>query len=294
MGLTNPRAFYGVHSVTPYSRTTGLPYGILKVLDSSSIALSGEQNELRGGSNRYPFASEDGAITSEMNLKMGEFPNFAVELFLGKAPTTSSSAETSGNVSTLTNKYGTSVVASTGLASVSVKSAKKANLKFGKYVVKAVSSTTVKVYASTDIDFGRGDDSAFADDNLSVTSAALSITTGTGTDIDDLGLTLTGGAGTIGFTTGDTATFEVRPVNTGGYSTARIGAAADVFPEFGAIIMAQARSNGELFEIDAFKVKGSGLPLGFESFSWNKPEVKAKLLYDSAKDGVFDIRHVIV
>lgn len=291
MGLSTPRSTYGIHSVSPYSRTDGLFYGIMKVLDSSSLSLSAEQNDLTGGSNKYPWASEDGAVSAEMSLKVGQMEDFMFELFLGKAPT-ATTAETSGNVSTLTNKKGTSVVAATGIASVSaIASTGPANLKFGRYVVKVITSTTVKVYASTDADFARGTDAEYADDALSVTASALTITTGADTDIAALGVKLVGGAGTIGMTVGDTATFEVRPINAK-TSVVRIGAAADVFPEFGCVIMAQSRSNGEMFEVDAFRCKASGMPIGFETFAWNKPEVKAKLLYDSVKNGVFDIRHV--
>ncbi len=291
MGLSNPRSTYGIHSASPYNRSTGLFYGTMKVLDSSSLSLTAEQNDLTGGSNKYPWASEDGAISAEMSLKVGQMEDFMFELFLGKAPT-AQSAETSGNVSTLTNKNGTSVVAATGIASVSaITTTGPANLKFGKYVVKAMSATTVKVYHSTDIDHARGTDVEYADDQLSVTASALTITTGADTNIAALGVKLVGGAGTIGMTTGDTATFEVRPINTKSMGV-RIGAAADVFPEFGCIIMAQQRSTGEMFEVDAFRCKASGMPIGFEAFAWNKPEVKAKLLYDSVKNGVFDVRHV--
>lgn len=288
MSLSNPIAVYGVHSVSPYSRTTGLFHGTLKVLDSSSIALNGEQNELRGGSNRHAWASEDGPITSEMNLKVGQMEDFMYELFLGKAPT-ALSAEASGNVSTLTNKHGTSMVAVTGLlGTITVSTA--ANLKFGRYVIIATGAAAFDIYMSSDIDHTRGTDTEFTTDDLKVASVT-GVATGAGSAVAALGLTFTGGASTTAFVTGDTATFEVRPVNEGG-STVRVGGSSDVFPEFGCVIMAQARSTGELFEIDAFRCKASGMPLGFEAFAWSKPELKAKLLYDSDKNGLFDMRRV--
>jgi hypothetical protein len=245
---------------------------------------------LYGGSNKYPFASEDGEISAEMSLKVGQMEDFMFELFLGKAPS-ANSVEASGNVSTLTNKYGSSMVAATGLlGTITVLSA--ANLKFGKYVIKATGSAAFDVFHSSDIDHARGTDASYSADDLKV-AAVTGVATGVGSDVTSLGLTFTGGASATAFVTGDTATFEVRPINTKS-ATARIGAAADVFPEFGAIIMAQKRSSDELFEVDAFRCKASGMPIQFEHFTWNKPEVKAKLLYDSAKDGVFDIRSVVI
>lgn len=292
MSLSAPTSIFGIHSVTPYNRTTGLFYGIAKVLDSSSLSLAGEQIDLTGGSNKYAWASEDGAVTAEMSLTLGQIENFMYELFLGKAPT-SISAEASGNVSTAVNKNGSSVIqATTGIASVVViPTTGAANLKFGRYVIKAISSTTVKVYLASDVDIDRGTDASYADDELSVTSSALTITASTDTDIAAIGIRLTGGSGTIGMTTGDTATFEVRPVNSKAM-TVRIGAAADTRPEFGAIVMTQRQGNGFIYELDVFRCKASGLPIPAEAFAWAKHEVTVKVLYDSAKDGVFDVRNV--
>lgn len=290
MSLSDPRVIFGVHSVTPYSRTSGLPYGIVRVLKDSSVSLQGELIELTGGSNKYPWAVEDGKVTSEMSLKFSEYPSFVFELFLGKAPT-DNAAETTGNVSTLTNKKGTSTVASTGIATATALSGSEANLKFGKYVVVVTTSTTVNIYGSTDIDLTRGTDVEFQNDALKLLASNVTITSSTATDIASLGITLTGGAGTIGMTTGDTATFEVRPINTGS-TTVRIGASTDTTPEFGCIIMAQKRGNGELFEIDAFRCKATGLPIGFAEKAFGEVEAKAKLLFDSVKNGVFDLRHV--
>lgn len=290
MALSQPRSIFGIHSVSPYKRSDGLFYGILKVLDSSSLSLSGELIDLFGGSNPYQWASEQGQITAEMNLTLGQMEDFVFELFLGRAPT-KTTAETAGNVTALTDKYGTSVVAATGIASVAALAGSEANLKFGKYVVKAASATTIKIYLASDVDINRGTDAAFDDDELSVTAAALTITTGGNTDVTDLGLRFVGGAGVIGMTTGDTATFEVRPINDKS-SVVNIGQSGDITPEFGAILMAQKRGSGELFEIDAYRCKASGMPIGFETFAWAKPEVTAKLLYDSAKNGVFGVRMV--
>ena len=293
MALTQPRSIYGVHSVAPYNRSTGLFYGIMKVLDSSSIALSAEQVDLYGGSNKFPWASEDGNVSAEMSLKISQLEDFMFELFLGKAPTATSS-ETAGNISTAVNKNGSTMIAATGsLTPIVIPTTGAANLKFGKYVIKATAATDFDIFMSSDIDHARGgSDASYSNDLLKV-GAVTGMATGANSDVASLGLRFTGGASATAFTTGDTATFEVRPVNTRS-STVTIGAAADVFPEFGAILMAQKRSSDELFEIDAFRCKASGMPINFEAKAWNKPEVKAKLLYDSAKDGLFSMRHVVV
>jgi hypothetical protein len=71
-----------------------------------------------------------------------------------------------------------------------------------------------------------------------------------------------------------------------------VGSTADVFPEFGSLIMAKKRGNGEMFEIDAFRCKAVGLPLPIEMNKYVEGEVKAKVFYDSAKDAIMKIRHV--
>lgn len=290
MALSDPRIIFGVHSVSPYSRTTGEFYGILRVLGGSSLSLSGELIKLNGGSNKYPWAVEDGLITAEMSLKVKEYPDFLFQLFLGKAPTAVTTPDTDGTVSTVTNKNGSSIVAATGLASVSViPSTGAADLKFGKYVVKYASATTLSIYVSTNIDFARGTDEDY-DDDLLLVGTTGTITTGGNTDVASLGLRFVGGAGTIAFTSGDTATFEVQPPFTKSMSVS-IGANSDVFPEFGAILMAKKRGNLEMMEIDAHRCKGVGLPLGFDENAFSEAEIKVECFYDSTLNKVLSLRH---
>lgn len=289
-GLTAPRNIYGVHSVTPYSRADGSYYGIIKVVESSSLSLSGKQNDLFGGSNKYAVASETGEINSEMSLKIAEMPDFAFYLFLGKLPT-KTTAETGGAVTTAVNVKGTSMIAATGLLTPSVTaSTGAAQLKFGKYLLKAVSATAFDVYNATDIDLTRGTAEPYLDDTL-VLAHVTGVATGATSAVANLGLDFVGGASATAFVVGDTCVFDVRPVNLKS-SVVRVGAAADVFPEFGCVVMAQKRGSDELSELDIFRCKASGMPIGFDMFAWAKTDIKVKVLYDSAKDGVFDARFV--
>lgn len=290
MALSDPRIVFGVHSWTPYSRTTGEFYGTVRVLGGSSLSLSAELIKLNGGSQKYPWAVEEGLITAEMSLKVKEYPSFLFELFMGKAPT-DAGVDAAGSVSTVTNKNGTSIVAATGLASVSViPTTGAANLKFGKYVVKYASATTLNIYASSDIDFARGTDESYDSDALLVGTTGT-IATGGNTDVASLGLRFVGGAGTIAFTSGDTATFDVLPPSTKSMSVV-IGATSDVFPEFGAIMYAKKRGNLEMLEVEAYRCKGAGLPLGFEENAFSEAEIKVEAFYDSTANGVIEIRHV--
>ncbi len=292
MALSDPRIIFGVHTVSPYNRITGEFYGILRVLGGSSLSLTGELVKLNGGSSKYPWAVEDSTITAELSMKVKEYPDFLFELFLGKAPTPVNTPDTDGTISAPVDKFGTTVVdAATGLASIVViPTTGAANLKFGKYVLKATTDDDLNIYCSSNIDFARGTDEDYDDDTLLVATVAIG-DTGATTDVASLGLRFTAGSGTTAFTVGDTATFEVQPPFTKSMSV-NIGANSDVFPEFGAIILAKKRGNLEMFEIDAHRCKGVGLPLGFEENAFSEAEIKVEAFYDSTLNKVLTVRHV--
>lgn len=291
MSLSNPRIIYGVHQITPYNRTTGLPYGTALVLANSSIAFQGELNELFGGSSRFPWAVEESTITTDITIGVKSLENWMWEIFMGKAPTHTTTPSANGAVSTLTNKKGTSVVdASTGIASVGLESGEQAELKFSKYVVVAVTATTVDVYAYTNVDFARGTAKEYQDDLLKITASPLTIPdTGGTVSLSDFGIEFTGGSGTVAMTADDTATFEVHPAFNETLEVS-VGGSSDVFPEFGMIMVAQKRGNEELFEVDAYRVKGVGLPIGLAEKAFGESEITAKAFYDATENAVAKFR----
>lgn len=296
MGLSAPRSIYNVHSVSPYSRIDGLFYGELRVLENSSISSAAELIGLQGGTNKYDWQVEVGAITAEMSLSFSEYPNFVFELFAGNAPT-ANGAEATGSVTTLAAKLGTVIDAATGIASIGIKVGSESDLKFGKYVIKTVTETTVDVYFSSDLDIGRGTNGEMQTDALKITASALTVPGTDGTvEIPNFGLEITGGSGTVALVAlgaaGDTVTFEVRPPNTESMDVTVGSIANQNFPEFGAIIMAGKQDDGQMFEIDALKCKAAGLPIGMSRNSFSPAEVTVRLMYDSVADGVYKVRHI--
>lgn len=290
MALSNIRAVFGVHSVTPYSRSTGIPYGTLKCLSGATFSLSGELIKLNGGSYKFPWAVEDGKLSGELSFKPSSYEPFLFELFLGKAPTEQTAL--AGSVATaLTNKTGTSVFnANTGIASIALEASATADVKYGKYAIKATAAATVDVYALTDVDFARGTDLDFENDDLKITSAALTVTTGGASAyIPALGVNIIGGSGTIGMTPGDTAIFEINPASSRSYAV-KIGTSTDVYPEFSCYLVSQKRADGEVFSVDIYRCKGIGLPINMEMDSFSEAEIKAECFYDASEDAVCQIR----
>lgn len=290
MALSAQQTIFGIHSVAAYNPATFEPYGIAKVLGSFSLNLSSELIELTGGSNVFPWETEVGPISTEGVLTLREFPDWLYNTFLGDAATTGS-AETAGAVGTITDLFGGSVVAATGITSVGLKAGSSANVKTGIYMVKAASATTVDVYALTDVDFARGSDLSYVNDTLKITSSALTIATSTAVEIPNTGLELTGGGGTIAMTTGHTAYFDSRAINTGN-TRATIGTSNQTFVDVGMVCAAQKKGNDEIFLLDIMRAKAIGVPFNLTEKQFMESEINLRASRDSTRDGVFRIIRV--
>lgn len=288
-GLSSPRIVFGIHSLSPYSRADKTPYGILKVIGSSSISLQASVEQLYGGSSKFAWAAESKTISSDLSAKVKAYPGFLFSQFLG-GTVVDNSAEASGSASALANFKGTSVFKSTtGIASVAVKSGSELVVKFSKFMAIATDATHVDVYAFSDIDFARATALSYQNDALKITATPLVITTATAVDIPNTGLQLTGGSGTIAMVAGDTAYFSSRPINSGS-SDIVIGASTTALPAFGSVILAQKRATAEMFEIEAFNCIPSGMPIPLNEFAFSETDLKVTLVYDAPNDAVFKIR----
>ena len=285
MALTRTQSVYGIHSICAYDPDTMLPYGIAKVVGKMSLNLAGEQTSLYGGSNPYPWDVQAGIIKTEGSILLREVPDWSFAAFQGVTATTGA-AETGGAVSTITNIYGATVVASTGIASVSVKAGSEADVKNCVYVVKAASATTVDVYALTDVDATRGTDLTYQNDALKITASALTIATGADVDIPNTGLKLTGGAGTIAMTTGHSAQFDSRSINTSS-TRATVGASGLTIPNVGLLCAAQKKGNNEIFMLDIMRCQTSGFPFNLQEKAFMETEISFQAFYDTTRDGVY-------
>lgn len=285
------RINYGIHSICPFRITDGLPYGILKVLGGGTLTLASEFEELFAGSNKFAWAVEAKTISSEWTASVKCMPDFLFELFLGASVSTTAASAT-GTVSALEAVSSTLIpIGATGIASVGKKSGSSADLKDSVYIVKVVSPTTVDVYALTDIEFKKlgGTALSYVDENLKITATPLTITASTAVEIPGTGIELTGGSGTIAMVAGATARFHVNSAH-GGISEIDIGSSSTIFPEHRQLCLGQKRANGDVFELEIYKVVGSGMPIPFEEQSFAIPELSMKIVQDGDKDKVATIR----
>jgi len=281
MSQYKPRTSAGISKMIAVNRTTKMPYGMIRVINGADPSFDREQVDLYGGSNPNPWDSLDGNISAEVSLTIAEFKPFLYDL-AGFTKTGVISSEASGNISTLTNEYGTSVQASgTGIASAALSTGATAvtDLKRGKYFVKCVSATTVDVYALQDNDFLRGNDIDYESDDLKITDTALTITASTVTEIPNIGVKLTGSTGAIAMTTGDVATFEVRTPNEGYYEY--IMPENPIPIEFDMWLVSQKKSNEEYF-IDRYpRCKFNSIPGDMSAKEWSEVEITVKALFDN-------------
>jgi len=286
------RINYGIHSICPFRISDGLPYGILKVLGGGTMTLSSEFEELFGGSNKFAWAVEAKTISSEWTATVKSMPDFMFELFLGATVATTAASST-GTVSGFANIFNASILqATTGIATATAKAGSEVDLKDGIYIVRAATTTTVDIYALTDIEFkklGAVNNLTYLDESLKITATPLTIVASTAVEIVGLGVELTGGSGVIGMTVGDTARFSVSSAH-GGVSEISIGSASTIFPEHKQLCLGQKRANGDVFEMELFRVVGSGMPIPFEENTFAIPELSMKLVQDSVEDKVAVIR----
>jgi hypothetical protein len=290
--MLNPiETIFGVDSVAFFDPITHLFLGRLRALQSSSLKITGKEIELSGGSSYFPWDSQPGKMTAQLAIKASEYPDFIFPLFAG-GTAVENAADALGFVSTPVNRQGTSVIkATTGIATVLAKAGSEGDLKTGKYVLKAVSPTTVQLYVAYDTDLGRGTRVIMVDDTQALLTVPATITLGAGTDLAGLGLTLTGGSGAIAMVVGDTATFDVRPKNTSNMEVI-LGSQRASFPEWGAIIMGKRMSNGKLVEVEVYRGKGQGLPINFDVDKFSEWDVNCSILQDPNQDGIARVRRI--
>lgn len=198
---------FGIHQIYLEQISDPTYSAVAKILGSAESDLAAELIPLNGGSAQLPWGAAPGTAAGTITLPVREY---SPELLRFLAPwsadvdTLDDTGEASGSITTAVNAKGTSVInATTGIASVAIATA--SSLKPGNYKLVATGAATVDVYLDNDL----GGNLAYQNNSGKINTSAITIASGAGTSY--LGLTITGGSGTIGFTTGDIATFTVNP-----------------------------------------------------------------------------------
>ena len=245
MPIEKVRDFFGIKYVIPYNLTTKKPLVVLRAVGEISFENKVDAVNLIGGHTEAPYDTEYGQPEPTLKGTVREYPS---ELFqiMETCTVTDVAAQPSGNVGTVTNGQGTSVFKSPGITSVTVSGA--ISLVFGQYVLVALTSTTLGLYIN-----GLSDN--FLDMQANVV-ATITTTTAGSVAVAAAGITLTV-TGTPNYTVGDTAYFEVQPINTG--SKQVLVGTGTVPTTFGVRCIFPRKSDGVLHYIDIFQVAARGM-----------------------------------
>lgn len=277
MPLSNPITSFGIHQATIIDRTTHEQFA-LKVLGDFSPELVEEMIKLYGGSNSYPWDTAPGNAESNISFTVKQYELPVWRYFAGDGPNSAvedANGDVAGAVTALTNLVGTSLAnPTTGLAAPTIVAA--TNPKFGEYLVKAASPTTVNVYLDNDLD-----GVAYVDDSLKITASPLTITTGAATVIPGTGIELNGGSGTIGLTASDIARFSAKPINNYNYDY-YLGAAGASKKEFGLRVFMEKLDGNKYRTMYFPRVKANGISPTSPEKDFSTFETELTVLYDAA------------
>lgn len=204
------KGILGVSSVALVDITTKEVAALLQVVDNVNIDLGETVAKLKGGDSNFPYSAAIVDCNDTITIPFKEFPDNFMQL-LYRSTQTSGAAEAAGNISTPANVTGTSIISATTGITAAITATSGGTLKEGIFVIKAATAAKLNFYAYSDFD----DINLSSDESGLVNATPYTIATGTAANITELGITVTGGSGTIGFTVGDTAIVSIRRINSG-------------------------------------------------------------------------------
>ena len=272
-----PKYFFGLKAAIFYNLLTFVPVGIFKVLSSFEFAREIEKLPLTGGHHNGAHAVEAGEPVNTLTGTLKEFPNFAFTELDNASLTSIAGEDTSGFVDTIANKVGSSVFdATTGIASVAAIPGSENKLPLGTIIFKATSvADEVDVYLLGDTATG----AIPIIGELPLLAAGVVIPDTGGTiDIPDIGITITGGSGTIAFTEDDTAFFKTRPSNS--ITTEIVMGNDSCLKNLGCILVYPKNSEGQQTIVDFHKVSVGGTPFSAATRDYAEFEMSAMVLID--------------
>lgn len=279
--MLNVNGRFGIQYIIPYKLKNKDPYGIFRVMQEFTSERARENVLLHGGNFDGAVASEAGVAANPISMVLREYPDFAFTTF-EEGVQTENVAEVSGNFGTIVNTNGVSIFdIATGIASVVSKVGKEANIPFGRLIFKATAVANELDIYLVGTPQGEG---AFLSDSGLVAEAVIIPDTGGMVDVDELGITINGGSGTIAFVVGDIAALDVRGVNNGSVITS-VGANPQT-KYMGILAVKPKLADGSLEYIDFHKVSvPSGIPFSAISREFAEYTLTGEILIDPCNGG---------
>jgi hypothetical protein len=239
----------GVHNIALVNFTTKAAAAILKVVDSANIDLGEVIAKMKGGDSNFPYSAAIVDANDTVTIPVKEFPDGFMSLMY-HGTQTSGTTEATGNISTISNVTGTSIVAATGILATATATV-GGTLKEGTYLLKAAAAATLNIYGYSDFD-----DLVESNDETGLVNAtAYTVATGAAVVLAEIGITCTGGASATAFTPGDTAILIIRKINLGYIDTPITDKKLDDY--YKAYMFFQPSPEGNLDYVELYRVKVS-------------------------------------
>jgi hypothetical protein len=277
MAIERVKDFFVSKYAIPYNKKTLKPFGLFRAIREFNFDRSVEVVLNEGGHFSGALGAEMGQPQNSIAGSFSEVPDFTFVLMEDASVT--EFTDPLGSVGAIQNKSGTSVSdATTGIASVTAKTGEEQNIKGIRYVFVATGPNTIDIYVHGDAKF-------LSVSGVVVENVVVPDTGGT-LDIDELGIVVTGGSGTIAFVTDETAFVDTRPINDG-FSIVKVGSESAVANEFGMTLVRPKQSTGLQFWSDIHSVMAQGLPWQGVSRDWSVWELAGTPIYDQVEDALY-------
>jgi hypothetical protein len=281
---------FGVQSVTFSNQQTKIPIAQLKVPAELNFPFEADLVDLFGGANKFVLEAEPAYFKSTVTMQFKQFDAALYKILSGATITTNVTPNTTGTLGTpeaiVTNGATNTVTDVTkGIASTAITAA--VDLKVGRYIIVAMSSSTVDIYAITDLEANMGTNTmTYADNTLLVIGSPFTLSNAA-TTITGLGFSITSVATPV-MTTGDSAYIDVMPPRVADEQIV-IGMSNLYIPKVDVWCSTQEKGNGESYLIHIPNMQPSGLQLPLKEFAWAANSPKLTALYDSTANMIAQV-----
>lgn len=276
------QALFGGEALLVMDRLTKKIEALFTVLGEGGIERSVEMIELTGGNYQGAVKAEPGLPSNSFTATVRQISNGMFKV-LENAEITETAADAAGYVSSAVDVVGT------GLAekiTPSIIVDKKENLPFGKVIIEITSATKCKIIVQGSMVKGPvgwlEEDGRVVDD--------VSISAGGTVTVNDLGLEFAVASGAT-LTAGSSVAVDVRPANTNGSVSIKVGGASGI-QEKSIMIVYPRQSDGSIYRAWIPKVAMQGVGLPFSERAFAETTINGKPLIDSDEQCLYTLDYI--
>lgn len=276
------QALFGGEALLVIDRTTKKIDALFTVLGEGGLERSIEMIELTGGNYQGAVKTEPGLPSNSFSAVVRQISNGMFRV-LENAEITESAADSDGYVSPARNVVGTSLAER---ITPSIIADKKANLPYGKVFVEITSETKCKIIVQGSM--VKGPVGWLEEDGTVIDDVAISV--GGTVVVNDLGLSFTVSSGAV-LVAGDSFVVEVRPANTNGSASIKVGGSSGV-QEKEIMIVYPRQTDGSIYRARIPRVAMQGVGLPFTERAFAETTINGKPLIDPVEQCLYVLDYI--